>query len=126
MAFVVSVTISCGHPNQETYTSPPARTESLDSDGAGRPKVTIPPKYLTAEFEVVSDDTCRVKIDLYAASTRLIRNIVDSVYSPGKHSYEWRAVDKYGGDLKYGFYYYQFDICGKISTRKISYRPVWK
>lgn len=118
--------LSCGHPNQVTYTSVPSKTSDLDSN---KREILLPslqpvPKTYTVNFIVPGNDTCRVKIGVYHPSGKLVRALVDSAYSPGKHSFEW---DRHGDDkkvLKTGLYYYQFEICGKISTLRLTHQPV--
>jgi flagellar hook assembly protein FlgD len=118
--------LSCGNPNQKTYTSVPSKASDLDSN---KREIVLPgiqpvPKTYTVNFIVPCNDTCRVKIGVYHPSRQLVRALVDSIYSPGNHSFEW---DRRGNDknvLKTGLYYYQFEICGKISTLRLTHQPV--
>jgi hypothetical protein len=118
--------LTCGHSNQMTYTGPPPRTTPLDTTGAGHRKSSLPPKILTVDFEVPGADSCRVKIEVHNSSKKLIRDIVDSAYAPGKYSINWIAKSNDSVFFDDGVYYYQFDICGRVFTRTLRYRSIWK
>ncbi len=117
---------SCHNPNQVTYTAPPPRTVPLDSAaalaGAGRAVWQEPPDSATLSFTVPADSACPVKVGLYSSGRSLVRILVDSLYSPGNHKIRWLVRDSEGKALPLGIYYYQFEICGKISTLKFPYR----
>jgi len=116
--------ITCGSPNRTTYTQRPDRTAPLDTaGGAGKAKMIYPSRVITANFEVPGIDTCRVKIEVHAVSTKLVRILADSTFDPGKHEIKWLADDMNNRGLDFGIYYYQYEICGKISTLKFTYRP---
>jgi flagellar hook assembly protein FlgD len=76
----------------------------------------------TVSFTVPGDSASPVKIGLYDSGRSLVRVLVDSVYAPGNHRINWRPRDKTGAPLSSGYYYYQLEICGNLSTLKISYR----
>ena len=123
LVLIAMLVMNCGSPNRATFTSRPDRTGPLDTLGAGRYKTILPSRAMTAEFAVPDGDSCKVLIELHQASTQLVRILADSVYAPGKHTLNWLAVDQNNMGLNFGIYYYLFDICGKISTRRITYRP---
>lgn len=110
--------------NYVTYTSPPPRTIPLDSVKHQSPKEypKPPPKYLNLSFVVAGPDSCRVIIDLHLTPSKLARHVIDSVMAPGRHKITWNTQGKDRSKLAENIYYYQFDICGKKSTKKLKYR----
>jgi hypothetical protein len=128
-AFILAE-LSCGpsNNNEMTYSGPPPRTISLDSAGAGAGpyQLELPSMSLDVPFEVPGADSCRVKIDVHNSGTTLVRNLVDSIYTPGKHKLRWNCLGNDRIRIGYGLYYYRFEICGKVSTRSFSYRPQWR
>jgi flagellar hook assembly protein FlgD len=108
-----------------TYTGAPQRTIPLDSvkGDAGPYQWIYPPLEQTIDFEVLSVDTCKVLIELRNSGTKLVRILKDSLYTAGKQSLNWSAVDTNKVKLPYGYYYYRFDICGKVFNRKFDFRP---
>jgi len=117
---------SCHKTDELTYTAPPPRTTALESDsalaGAGRPIWRYPSDTITVAFEVTGEDSCRVKIDLFNSGRQLVFSLVDSLYAPGDYSHTWSARNEDSSHIPYGIYYYQIEICGQLSTRKITYR----
>jgi len=125
LAITILLYASCHNPNQVTYTAPPPRTMPLDSaaeGGAGSAVWKEPPDSATVSFTVPGDSACPVKIGLYDSGRSLVRVLADSVYAPGNHRVNWRPRDKAGAPLSLGYYYYQLEICGKLSTLKFPYR----
>jgi flagellar hook assembly protein FlgD len=126
LVFLISLPfLSCGNPNQVTYTSVPSNTAGIDSTKMDRTKSTLlpVPKTYIVDFNVPGEDSCRVIITVHNSGTKVVRHLIDSTYTPGKYSYEW---DRRGDDkeiLKTGLYYYQFDICGKVSTLRLRHMP---
>ena len=117
---------SCHNPNQVTYTAPPPRTMPLDSvaalSGAGKAVWQEPSDSASFTVTVPGDSACPVQVGLYNSGRSLVRILVDSLYSPGNHTIRWLVRDSEGKALPLGIYYYQFEICGKISTLKFPYR----
>ncbi len=126
LTVVILLFPSCHNPNQVTYTAPPPRTVPLDSAaalaGAGRAVWQEPPDSATVSFTVPGDSVCPVRVGLHNSGRSLVRILVDSLYSPGNHRVRWLVRDSVGKALPLGIYYYQFEICGKISTLKFPYR----
>lgn len=118
--------LACCGSNYQVYTGPPPRTAPLDDKGAGPYQPTELPKVLIVDFDVPGNDPCSVRVELRNPGTKLVRTIVDSVYSPGKHSIEWDRKDSSGVVIREGLYYYQFHICGKSSTLRLDYRRRWE
>lgn len=126
LTIVILLFSSCHNPNQVTYTAPPPRTMPLNSaaaeGGAGSAVWKEPPDSATVSFTVPGDSSCPVRIGLHNSGRSLVRILVDSLYSPGNHTIRWLVRDSQGKALPLGIYYYQFEICGKISTLKFPYR----
>jgi len=125
---IASLIISCWSSNTEVYTGPPPRATPLDSIVAEADKwEMVPlPDSLTAEFRVPGDRPCSVKVEFRDVGTRLVRTIIDTVYSPGEYSITWDKKDSVGVPIKEGRYYYQFHICGKSSTQSVRYFRQWQ
>ena len=106
------------------YTGPPARTIDLDSvdDLSGQIYYKRPPDNLKVEFNVVDADSCHVSIDLHLTPKDVVRHVVDGTFAHGAHEITWNTLDKHKARLPENVYYYQFDICGKISTKRLNYR----
>jgi flagellar hook assembly protein FlgD len=120
--------VSCWSSNSVTYTGPPPRTAPLDSTatlGADGYQLSKLPKKLAIDFQVKGDEPCSVKIELRNSGTKLVRVLIDSIYSPGSHTLRWEALDGNKMRLKEGYYYYKKYICGKPSTLKLDYRRHW-
>jgi len=106
------------------YTGPPERTVDLDSvdDVTGQIFYKRPPENLTVEFSVADADSCHVIIDLHLTPEKVVRRVVDGVFERGLHEYTWNTLDEHKSRLPEAVYYYQFDICGQISTKRLNYR----
>ncbi|SYZ72447.1 exported hypothetical protein [Candidatus Zixiibacteriota bacterium] len=123
ISFLVSSVIDC-HSNQQVFTARPQRTVPLDSvkDEARSSRLPDPVDF-TVEFEVPGMDSCQVRVELHNSGTRLERVLLEGVLAPGKQTIRWPRATKTGSILLYGHYYYQFDICGKVTTRSFVFRP---
>lgn len=128
VAALMALILACGSSNQATYTRPPGREAPLtDADsGSGKSKFQLPPKILKVEYEVPGPDSCPVKIALYGTGRKAIRDLADSIYAPGKYTIQWIAKGNDSVFLDFGTYYYKFDICGKVHTQTLRYRPTYK
>ncbi len=106
-----------------TYTSPPARTMSLDSALAENRKAIgkywILPKTYEISFEVPGEADCPVKVEFYNTAHEMMRLIIDSVYSPGKYTHTWERQDDSGKPIKAGYYYYHYEICDRSYNRQL-------
>jgi hypothetical protein len=130
MALITTVLVlSCSGSNRQVFTGPPPRTTPLDSVKAGvEPyKLGDLPDSLSFSFTVPGDTACPVVVELHDSGTRLLRTLIDSVYSPGTYGLTWDKKDSTGNFIReQRFYYYQFIICGDSSTLKFDYRRQWE
>jgi hypothetical protein len=125
----IALLSSCWSDNSVIYTGPPPRTTPLDSAalvGADEYSLSRLPKTLEFDFRVDGDQPCSVKVELRDSGTRLVRRLIDSVYSPGLHKITWDATDSNKVRIRPSFYYYKMYICGKSSTRQLDYRRHWQ
>ncbi len=138
VVLLAGLLVACGHKTETApesgnaiddgdfvvYTGPPPRTIDLDSvnDITGQIIYKRPPENLKVEFSVVDADSCHVSIDLYLTPKAPVRHVIDGVFTHGLHEITWNTLDKHETRLPESVYYYQFDICGKISTRRLNYR----
>ena len=61
---------------------------------------------------------CRVTLEIYDSSGRLVRRILDGERRPaGRHSVDWRGTDARGGAVSSGVYFYRLEA-GKQTTSK--------
>jgi len=118
--------LACCASNYQVHTGPPPREAPLDDKGAGPYQPLELPKSLTVDFEVPGNDPCSVRVELRNSGIKLVRTIVDSVYSPGRYSIEWDRTDSSGVVIREGLYFYQYHICGKTSTLRLDYRRRWE
>ncbi len=123
LAFLLS---NC-HSNQAVFTARPPRTIPLDSvkDDAKSSRLPDPVDF-TVEFIVPGHDSCQIRVELRNSGTRLERVLFEGPLAPGKQTIRWPRVTDKGSYLRYGHYYYQFDICGKITTRSFVFRPQFR
>ena len=138
ITLLAALLAACGHNNQSAsesgstidsgdyviYTGPPGRTIDLDSvdDLTGQIRNKRPPENLTLEFAVVDADSCRVIINLHLTPDKIVRNVVDGIYPRGLHEITWNTLSKDKSPLPENVYFYMFDICGKITTKRLNYR----
>ncbi|MBN2227086.1 MAG: hypothetical protein JW763_06945 [candidate division Zixibacteria bacterium] len=115
-----------GNDNTATYTGPPERTVDLDrvvNDADPRYAHYIyPPDTLTIGFVVPGKEPCRVMLDVRLTPERVVRTLIDSVYAPGSYAHTWSVKNERGVGLQYKLYFYNFNICGEVSTRRLDYR----
>ncbi|UCF04573.1 MAG: T9SS type A sorting domain-containing protein [bacterium] len=65
-------------------------------------------------------DACVVSMEIYDISGRLIIRLLDNItVTGGKHTVEWRGVDKYGRAVGSGVYLYRLIAGNEIITRKM-------
>ncbi len=115
-----------GNDNTQTYIGPPARTADLDrvvnKADPRYAEYVYPPDTLTFGFVVPGEDPCRVVVDVRLTPDRVVRTLIDSVFTPGSYTHTWSVKNERGVGLQYKLYFYNFDICGKLSTRRLDYR----
>jgi hypothetical protein len=106
-----------------TYTSPPPRTMSLDSALAENRKAIgkfwILPKTFEISFNVPGDTACQVRVEFYNTAHKMLRLIIDSVYSPGQYTHTWKREEDGGETIKAGYYYYHYEICDRSYNRML-------
>ena len=118
---------SCGSKKYEVYTGPPPREGPLEHDSsAGQPTSVPLPDSLFLEFEVPGDKPCPVKVELRNLGTRLVRTIIDSLYSPGKYKILWDKLDTNGIRIKPAQYFYKYYVCDSSFTQSLDYRYHWE
>ena len=64
--------------------------------------------------------TTRVQLEVYNASGRLVRTLVDGSIAPGAHSAIWDATDDHGRSVGSGVYFYRMKAGDFESTRKMT------
>lgn len=115
--------LSCAaSSNTNTYTGPPPRTGPLVNDTSYHQKLSDLPDSLQVDFEVPGNEPCSVRVELHNSATRLVRTVVDSVYSPGKYSLKWNKKDSAGQTIRQGLYYYKYYVCRDSFVRRMEYR----
>jgi len=123
---VMVILVSCFSNKYETYTGPPPREIPLEGDGADGYQLSSLPDSLLIEFAVHGDKPCPVKVELRNLGTRLVRLIIDSVYSPGSYKIYWDRLDSNGVRIRPALYYYKHYICDSSFTQKLDYRYHWE
>jgi len=115
--------VSCWSNNNAVYTGPPPRTTPLDTTGAEGYKWSRLPESLFVEFVVNENKgSCPVRVEVHNSGTRLVRVVIDSVYSSGSYKLLWDRLDSAGVLLQPGKYYYQYSICDSIYTYSFDFR----
>lgn len=138
VALLATLLATCGHRSQSSpesaaaiddgnyviYTGPPPRNIDLDSveDLTGQVRYKRPPENLNLQFAVVDADSCHVVVNLHLTPDKIVRHVVDGFYVHGLHEVTWNTLSKDRSPLPENVYYYQLDICGKISTQRLNYR----
>lgn len=138
VALLAALLATCGHKSQSApesttaiddgdyviYTGPPPRTVDLDSveDLTGKIRYKRPPENLNLQFAVVGADSCHVIINLHMTPEIIVRSVVDGYYERGLHEVTWNTLSADKSPLPENVYYYQLDICGKITTQRLNYR----
>jgi len=127
LIILATVMVSCGSKKYEVYTAPPPREGPLVHDSSAGKLTFVPlPDSLFVEFEVTVDRPCSVKVELRNLGTRLVRTIIDSVYSPGKYRIPWDKLDTNGVQIKPAQYFYKYNVCDSIFTRSLDFRYHWE
>jgi Glycosyl hydrolases family 32 N-terminal domain/FlgD Ig-like domain len=72
----------------------------------------------TVHFELPA--AAVVRVDVYDASGRLVRTLLDGARAPGRHSLEWDGSDQSGRGVASGVYFVRMRIDGAVvDTRKM-------
>ena len=72
----------------------------------------------TVHFELSA--AAAVRVDVYDASGRLVRTLLDGARAPGRHSLEWDGSDRAGHSVASGVYFVRMRIDGAVvDTRKM-------
>lgn len=61
----------------------------------------------------------QVRLEIYDVSGRLVRNLVDAVQEPGRHTIRWDADDDRGGKVPSGTYYYRLRTGDQEASRSM-------
>jgi histidinol-phosphate aminotransferase len=61
----------------------------------------------------------RARLQIFDAQGRLIRTIIDSHKSPGRHALDWNGTDEKGAALASGMYYYRLTAGDFVQTRRM-------
>ena len=61
----------------------------------------------------------RVRADIITVEGRLVRNLADAVFTPGRHSLEWNGRDSAGKPAGSGLYLYRVKTGSEAVTRKM-------
>jgi hypothetical protein len=69
------------------------------------------------EFELAGDS--HVSLDIYDASGRLVRQLLDDVVGAGTHGIEWDRRDAQDYAVGSGVYLVRLDVGGQVLTRKL-------
>jgi hypothetical protein len=60
-----------------------------------------------------------VRLDVYDAGGRLVRNLADSMQQPGRHTFVWNGCDTFGSPVASGVYFYRLVAGGNCMTKKM-------
>ena len=60
-----------------------------------------------------------VRVDIITVEGRLVRNLADAVFAPGRHSLEWNGCDSAGKPAGSGLYLYRVKTGSEAVTRKM-------
>jgi hypothetical protein len=103
--------------------APSAATSAEDVHTAGPPAILHPsrPNPLTPptliHFEVGA--TTPVRLDIYNAAGRRIRNLVNRVMTPGSHNLVWDGTGSTGRRVSSGVYYYVLKVGDETAKRTV-------
>jgi len=126
LSLIAVVLVSCFGKNYDTYTGPPPREGPLEGEGAGGYQLSSLPESLAVEFVVPEGAPCSVKVELRNLGTKLVRTVIDSVYSPGAYKLWWDRLDSAGVRIRPKLYYYKYYICDSSYTERMDYRYHWE
>ena len=77
------------------------------------------PARTATQFGYKLDTQSRVSFNIYDASGRFVRNIVESVQMPGEYDVIWDGRDCAGRDVANGVYFFRFNAGNFAETRQV-------
>ncbi len=89
-------------------------TTEIQTNGRAIPKTTFVlanrpnPFSTTTEIQYGLSKTDRVTLNIYDASGRLVKTLVNTVQQPGYYTVTWNGLDRLGRTLPQGVYYFYF------------------
>lgn len=83
------------------------------------------PNPFSSETTIVFDLEQRspVTVQLYDMSGRLVNQLADAVYGPGRHTLQWDATNQAGERVDKGFYFCRIQSGNQVKTHKIIVVP---